>query len=201
MTQLTYRDIPAFTERDNWTAPIESRGYTVRVRVDYDECMGMPWDEHDGHGIVSKWRPKDSKAPGEMILAEDRGLCLFYDFAATVRRARREGWDAEPYGGTPGEKAHRAALEDFEYCRRFAAGDIQWIVVTVEVTRDGREVCSDSVGGIESEGTYWREHAAKVAEYAIAADIKARKVASARAASTAAMRRRLFNLNPISMEV
>ena len=201
MDKLTSRDIPSGTGRDGWTAPIESRGYTVRVRVGFDECMGMPWDEHDGHGIVSKWRPKDSKAPGEMVLIEDRGSCLFYDFAATVKRARAEGWDAPPYGGKPGERAHRAALADFEYCRRFARGDIQWIVVTVEVTRDGRVIERDSVGGIGSEGDYWREHAAEVAECAIAADIKARKVASARAASTAGMRKRLFYSNPVSAEV
>ena len=48
---------------------------TYHVRIDMvEDCdNGPPWKQEDGHGPVSDWRPKDSKAPGEWSLIEDRG--------------------------------------------------------------------------------------------------------------------------------
>ena len=203
MKPLTFKDIPQFTERDNWTAPIDAgAGYSVRVRVDPDEVNEAPWDNEDGHGPVSDWRPRDSKAPGEMVLADDRGRCLFYDFAAAVRLARKDGWDSPPYKtGTPGERAHRAALADFERMRRFAAGDWQYIGVTVEVSRAGDVVDDNSLWGINSDGDYWREHAADTANWIIAVDVVSRKAAGRIKAAAARERARLFKLNPVSVEV
>ena len=84
------------------------RGYELKAEVVPDEDMGPPWKEHDGHGPVSEWRSGSSKRPGERILCEDRGHCRFYDFAEAVKIARKDKWDAPPYGtGTPGERAVR----------------------------------------------------------------------------------------------
>jgi hypothetical protein len=177
---LTAKQIPS-TDCDGWTAPIDAKGgYTVRVKVDIDECIGEPWKEHDGHGIVSEWRSRNSKQPGEMLLCGDGGHCRFYDFAATVKIAKRDGWDAQPYGGTAGERAHRATLADFEYLRRWCNGDWGWVVVSVEVSRNGALVAEDCCGGIESEGDYWREHAAEVANGSIQYD-KAERAKAGRA--------------------
>lgn len=67
--------------------------------IERDEYMGAPWEEHDGHGVVSDWTSRD-KRPGEMILSEDSRDCSkrFYDFAESCRIARRDGW-----GSLPGE--------------------------------------------------------------------------------------------------
>lgn len=203
MKQLTFKDIPRGTERDGWTDTIEAgAGYSVRVKVECGERNEAPWDNEDGHGPVSEWRSKDSKAPGEMVLAEDRGHCLFYDFAAAVRLARKDRWDSPPYKtGTPGERAHRAAMADFERMRRFAAGDWQYIGVTVEVSRAGDVAADDSLWGIESDGDYWREHAADTANWIIAADVASRKAADKIKAAATRERARLFRLNPVSVEV
>lgn len=180
--KLTAKDIPPFTGRDNWTAPFEiAGGYSVRVRVEHDQDMRAPWEEHDGHGPVSDWRRKETKAAGERVLHYDGRLCLFYDFAAAVEIARRDGWDAPPYTGTRGERAARAVERDFMRLRDWCRGDWYWIAVCVEVSRDGAVLVADWCGGIESDSDYWREHAAKVAQGAIEQDKAARKAAAAAA--------------------
>lgn len=100
-----------------------------------------------------------------MILATDHGARRFYDFAEAVKIARRDGWDTPPYKtGTAGERAHRAAMADFNHLRRWCADLWQWVWVRVSLLDpDGREIASDSIGGVESEGEYWRELAAEMA--------------------------------------
>lgn len=74
----------------------EIDGVTFRVRTEYDDYHGAPWDEEDGHGPVSDWTSR-SKLPGEFVLCEDRGKRRFYDFAEACRIARRDGWGHMPY--------------------------------------------------------------------------------------------------------
>lgn len=127
----------------------EIAGHTVTVNWYPDDTCEAPWDREDGHGPVSEWRHKDSKKPGEMILAEDHRYCRFYDFAEAVRIARRDGWDAPPYGqGTPGERAHRAAMADFEYLRSWANDEWQYVGYVVEI--DGEEYAKGF-----SDGSLW----------------------------------------------
>lgn len=70
---------------------IERNGRTYRVTIEHDGDMGAPWEEHDGHGVVSEWTRRD-KAPGEVVIASDRGSHRFYDVAETTRIAKRDGW-------------------------------------------------------------------------------------------------------------
>ncbi len=149
---VTKDDIPAYAP-----ATIEiADGLTIHVDVVPDESMGAPWEEHDGHGIVSKWTSR-TKNPGEMILAKDRGNYRYYDFAETVKVARRDGWGAE--GATPGERAHRAALADFNRLRDWCNDRWQWVGVVVRIS-DGP---AESLWGVESDGDYWRDIAAELA--------------------------------------
>lgn len=188
---LKPRDIPG-TNSDGWTDVIKLRdGYSVRVHVDYDQCMGAPWEEHDGHGPVSEWTTRD-KRPGERVLSEDRGSKRYYDFAEAVKIARRDGWGSQGDDGMkPGEKAARAAARDFEYLRRWCNDQWHWVVVGVEVSRNGEALETDYCGGIEDDSDYWREHAAESANSIIAADQKARK-ASAVAARKETRERRYW---------
>lgn len=175
--ELKPKDIPD-TTRDCWTDPVEvSGGYSVRVHIEYDQHMGAPWDEHDGHGPVTEWTSRN-KRPGELVLCTDRSQKRYYDYSAAVELARRDGWDAPPYTGTKGERAARAALADYERLRQWCNDDWQWIVVGVEVSRAGAVLETDYCGGIESDGDYWREWAADQANAMIAADRRQRKALS-----------------------
>ena len=174
MRTLTKGDIPRYTDGPkNWTDYIKAGRYRVRVRIEPDDCMREPWKEHDGHGPVSEWRAKDSKAPGERILCEDRGQALFYDFAGAVAIARRDGWDTPPYKtGTAGERAARAAEADFDRLRQYCAGDWQYVSVGMELSLGGEVLAMDWLGGVESDNDYWRECAADMANDALHAHLK-----------------------------
>lgn len=73
----------------------EINGVTFRVRTEYDDCHGAPWDEECGHGPVSDWTRR-KKLPGELVLAEDRGYYRYYDYAETCKIARKEAWGYLP---------------------------------------------------------------------------------------------------------
>jgi hypothetical protein len=91
--KLQGKHIPKYTNDDGWTDAVEVHGaYSVRVLVERDGDMGAPWKEDDGHGPVSDWRSMESKAPGERVLHQDRSQARFYDFAAAVKIAKRDGW-------------------------------------------------------------------------------------------------------------
>lgn len=126
-----------------------SLSFRVEWIVHFD--CDAPWDREDGHGPVSNWERRN-KRPGEMVLCTDRGSHRFYDFAEAVRIARRDGWDTEPYGTRkPGERAHAAALADFELLRGWC-NEHWWycgIVVTL-LDSDGEPDSVDaSLWGIE----------------------------------------------------
>lgn len=187
--KITAKDIPSTTGRGNWTDAITFGVYSVRVNVERDDCMGEPWKEHDGHGPVSEWRRMESKSAGERVLCQDRSQARFYDFAAAVKIARKDGWGFSGMGEwnskkkkfvyspealkmSPGERAAKAAESDFDRLRCWCAGDWYWISIGVEVSRAGRVLDTDYCGGIESDGDYWREHAAEVAQGIISATRK-----------------------------
>jgi hypothetical protein len=82
-----------FTDMDQ-TATVH--GFTLTARIEPDHYHGTPWEECDGHGPVSEWTTRD-KAPGELVLCEDRGSRRFYDYAEACRIARRDGWGFMPH--------------------------------------------------------------------------------------------------------
>ena len=123
------------------TITCEEDGFTVTARIEHDSDTGPPWKEHDGHGVVSEWRPKNSKRPSERILNEDRGSCRFYDWAASIEIAKRDGWGAPPYGeGTKGEQAERAVQRDFESMKAWGNDEWQWCCIVLSVSKYGIEV-------------------------------------------------------------
>lgn len=158
--------------QDGDTFTHEGLTFTLTIECDYDH--GAPWDEEDGHGPVTGWERRN-KLPGEMILAEDRGFKRFYDFAAAVKIAKRDGWNAKPYdipGETKGQKARKAALADFNHLRRWLHDDWRYVGVTVTCD-DLPGAPSESLWGIESDAC---EYFAEVA-HDLAAEILAQAVA------------------------
>jgi len=73
----------------------EVDGVTFRVRTEYDEDHGTPWENECGHGPVSDWTSR-GKLPGELVLCEDRGSYRYYDYAETCKIARKEAWGYLP---------------------------------------------------------------------------------------------------------
>ena len=132
---------------------ITQHGLTYLVEWVYDHDAGPPWED-DGHGPVSEWTSQ-AKRPGEMILSTDRGARRYYDFQAAVVAARAEGWNTPPYEfASPGERAHAAAMADYEYLRRWC--DDQWhycgIIVTLLDDNGHDSGISASLWQVEDEG-------------------------------------------------
>lgn len=122
---------------------------TARVTLERDDDAGEPWNECDCYGVVSEWTRRD-KAPGEMVLCSDRQSKRYYDFAASVAIAKRDGWGGHS-GATPGERAHNAVMADYKRLRAWCADDWCYAVAHVELLRDGIVVSEDYLGGIESD--------------------------------------------------
>jgi hypothetical protein len=143
-------------------------GLTAHIRTERDDDHEAPWEDGDGRGIVSNWTTRD-KRPGERVLSSDGRSKRFYDYAATIEIAKRDGWDAPPYKtGTKDQQAARAVEADFEFCRSWCADEWEYIGVIVTLTDGtGRKVGKDSIWGIEScenpgHGFYWHEQAAEM---------------------------------------
>ena len=129
---------------------ITLNGREYRLDISQDD-IGAPWDNCDGHGIVSDWTAR-SKAPGEMVLSEDHGLKRFYDFAESCKIALRDGWNM----AKTRKDAAKAALQDFENLKAFCDDVWTYSVVTLTEIRtdnDGFEYDGfcDSMCGVE----YW----------------------------------------------
>lgn len=145
------------------TRDIEQNGRAYRVEFIADCDMGAPWEESDGHGIVSDWERRDKK-PGEVVIASDRGSKRFYNIAATTRIAKRDGWGLSPEkasGLTPAQIVAEAVRLDMERMRGWCNDDWHWCGVSVfPLTEDGDELRSktESLWGIASDADdYFKE--------------------------------------------
>lgn len=136
----------------------EHDGFTVVAFVERDGDHGAPWDEECGHGPVSKWRNRHhsrsydyrntGKAPGEMVLSNDRDSYRFYDFAEATRIAKRDGWGLAPetiealsqkLGRKPTAKqiTREAVLSDFRAMKAWCNDEWDYCGVCVVVTKNG----------------------------------------------------------------
>lgn len=173
-------DIRDFDERFE----CEKDGIKYVATIHHDDSGIIPWEEFDGHGPVSDWERRD-KAPGEMILCNDRSSNRFYDFAEACKIALRDGWGCNGgrrEGETKRAYAARAAMADYEYLRRFCNGDWCYVGVAVQaiaVLEDGSEIeltdeYSHACWGIDSDS---REHIVDIANEELSACEKEAKEA------------------------
>jgi hypothetical protein len=114
-------------------------GFSFEVKIERDDDMGAPWEEHDGHGIVSEWTSREAE-PGERVLVSDNygGSRRYYDIDASIDKALAEGWDAEPYHAafpneSPRAQAARAVEADYKYLRAWCMDEWQWTMVGVQL--------------------------------------------------------------------
>jgi hypothetical protein len=126
-------------------------GFDFIMELTPDLNGGPPWKD-DGHGVVSEWRPKDSKRPGERILHTDGSSCRFYDWQETMLKARGEGWGIyqPPAGLTKRAIAALAVEQDFERMRRWCNDEWWYVGVVVMLDEEGSKEAR-SCWGIESD--------------------------------------------------
>jgi ketopantoate reductase len=150
------------------TTTIEVDGYTFGVTIERDNDSGPPWKECDGHGDVRQalrphWQGEgvsDKKSGERPMNKPDRNHQQFYyDWAGACKKARAEGWNAQPYDAP--NRVHRAVLADFKYMQDYLAGD--WEYVTVEVTLANRTEYTSCVCGVEMHNDYHLEFAEELA--------------------------------------
>lgn len=129
-------------------------GLKFEVETGHDECIGTPWEEHDGHGIVTDWVRRD-KRPGERILIADRDHKRYYDIQASMEIALRDSWGCEnPEGKTRHQIAAEAVEADFQRLRAWCNDQWHWMFVSVQLlSKDGTPVpdFQSVIGGIESD--------------------------------------------------
>lgn len=151
------------------TSRVERDGFTLTATAHPDPDHAPPWEEYDGHGIVSDWTTREPNE-GERILSRDRGkwgAARYYDFAATVELARKDGWGP----GTPEE----AAEADFARLRDWCNDNWWYVGVAVTVERLGVPLTGPydhALWGIESDA---RAYLAQVAEDLSGEALKAAK--------------------------
>lgn len=145
-------------------AVFQHAGHTFKWQSQRDNDMGAPWVEHDGHGPVSEFTTR-AKKPGELVLATSRGRKRYYDYAAAIKQAKEEGWDAMPYNPqeTKGQRAHKAVMADFEYLRKWSADLWEWKLVEVYRlgVEDGEWYYVGCLGGIDGMDQAYMLDAAK----------------------------------------
>lgn len=144
----------------------ELDGFNFRVKFEHDSDMRYPWDECDGHGVVRRSNSRHAegysdKKPSERPLnqAGRNEYQFYYDWAASLKKAKHEKWDAAPYGKPDGYL--RAVEQDFEYLRAYIAGDWEYVGVIVEMLDDdGETIREKSIWGVET----WRDYHCEMAQ-------------------------------------
>jgi len=147
---------------------IELNGRTYTVRIESYNDMGAPWEENDGHGIVSEWTTR-SKRAGELVLHADRSRRRYYDLSATLKTARADGWGlnddaraalAARIGREPTKRevVAEAVRLDYEHLRGWCDDEWQWVGVIVLDDTTGEQ---SSVWGFESTDTCGLEECAE----------------------------------------
>ena len=161
-------------------------GWTLKVEIKYDDDdHGPPWEDCDGHGVITGWVPRMDHMEG-WYLNRCGSSYRYYDYKATLPKAIKEQWDAPPYRtGTKLEQAMRAMRADYEYLRGWCH-DEWWYVGLIVTLRDenGRELDEESCWGYESmcvdyiasEARSWAAHMIRKARDEKRAEIWQEKV-------------------------
>ena len=114
-------------------------GFEIEARIEFDEDAGAPWENCDGHGPVSEWTNRQ-KQPGERVLETNGRSFRYYDFAEAVKIAKRDGWDAPPYGGTKSERVVRAVDADYQVLKAWCNDQWRYVGIVLSVSRKGVEL-------------------------------------------------------------
>lgn len=155
---------------------INYRGLRFQVTIIEDNDGRVPWAMFDGHGPVRhQWQQGRyvQKKPGERVLHRECDVVYLYDWQAACKKARKDGWNAEPHDAP--NRIERAVQADFDYLRDFLRGEWCYIGVCVAMTNDDGEQLTEpyehATWGIESNSDeYIIEVARELAGDLIAAE-------------------------------
>jgi hypothetical protein len=138
----------------------EHKGRQFGMTIEFDAGLQEPWKEHDGHGIVSEWTSRAKRA-GERVLVQDRSSYRYYNFAETMKLARKDSWGvSDPKEGeTKRQQLVRAVEKDFEHLRAWCNDGWHWCGVIVELLdSDGERTGeTESLWGMENSDTKYLE--------------------------------------------
>lgn len=158
----------------------------ARERVP-DQDHGAPWEEYDGHGVITDWIDQDrdeeyADRAHYWILANDRGRDYrYYDVRASTRIAARDQWGISPEARAalartlgrepePAEITRAAVEQDYRYLRDYCDGT--WAYVGVVVTIPGTALRA-SLWGVESCSTAYIERVSReLADQILDADLQ-----------------------------
>ena len=166
---------------EEWT--FTHNGQDYRAVISYDDCLGAPWKEHDGHCDVREVSNNygaeygESKRTGEYVFhrGDSRHSWAYVaDIPDCMRVAMRDGWGAPDddvarfvakHGRQPSkrETAYLAVTADLEFLRGWLADNWCWVDVEVyPVDSEGERIGeSEYLGGIDSlSGDYIRDEVA-----------------------------------------
>lgn len=161
------RDVKTLYDGDTFT----HEGMRFIVRFEHDADSGAPWDGCDGRGLVRKstsphYDGKSDKRPGERPMNQpDRNEYQFYyDWRETLKIAKRDGWNTEPFDAP--NPAVRAVQADFDYLRAWLNDDWQYVGVVVQRIGADDEPIGESVSlwGVETCKDYHCAAAHELAE-------------------------------------
>lgn len=158
--------------------PPDEQGRFYRAIIKADDAR-PPWEQNDGHGPVSHWKPVATKRPGERLLLRDDNMGRFYDTQAAMLQAKVEDWDAPPYGtGTPGQRAARAVEADFNYLYAWCHNDWWYCGVALQYHNDPQDPTAfqvvDSLWGLEANTAPGNPYLNEVANDLLRAALKER---------------------------
>ena len=136
------------------TRKVIHNGRALTVEFWYDNSMGCPWKENDGHGPVRECRDRSNKEPGERVFGNGQA----YDWQASIKLAKKEGWYdcidtfmelTAKFKRVPtrGMIAEHAVEKDFEHLSAWCEDEWHWMGVSVTDDLTGQ---SDHCGGYES---------------------------------------------------
>ena len=119
-------------------------GLYAIVKIEYDTDYSPPWENSDGHGVVSDWEHR-GEANGRWELCEDHYSRRYYDWKETLKIAKRDGWG--PCNGDLMDVVRR----DYEYLRAWCNDTWYYVGLIVELYDVNDELIGeDSCWGYES---------------------------------------------------
>lgn len=131
-------------------------GLTAKVELKYDDCCDAPWDMQDLYA-----KPVDDRhlcfghqgnpAPGYRVLETHRHTYWVYPFEDAVREAYRQLAHAKYGRAEKWERARYYAQQEYDYLRRYVTDQWCYVGYVVALYRDGKELVSDSLWGIDSQ--------------------------------------------------
>lgn len=126
--------------------------FMLQIEQDYD--AGLPWENDDGHGIVTT----DPSTPGALHL----GAGWYYDQHASLAKAEQDEWGLPPElaaGLAPHEVTYKAMLLDFQRLKDWAE-EAWWyvgVIVTLLDLDGGKTREHESLWCIESDSEAYLE--------------------------------------------